>query len=155
MQALSIHVLTSWVALVSALWAADLVVAAEVYKWVDEQGKVHYGDRPMAGAQSMRLREVPKVTPMPDEREQKRERLLQVLDEQRQEKREEAETQKKRKEERERNCNLAKDQLRNYEQAGYIYEIDKKGNRVIYDEEKKAAAVQTARDAVKQWCGKA
>ncbi|MGH8605561.1 MAG: hypothetical protein ACREXR_23040, partial [Gammaproteobacteria bacterium] len=81
-------------------------------------------------------------------------RLLQVLEEQRQEKQEEVEAKKKLKQERERNCNLAKDQLRNYEQAGYIYEIDNKGNRVIYDEEKQTAAVQTARDAVKQWCGK-
>ncbi|MGH8647268.1 MAG: DUF4124 domain-containing protein [Gammaproteobacteria bacterium] len=154
MQAPAIPVLASWIALVPALWVADLAAAREVYKWVDEHGKVHYGDRPLPGAQSVRLRDVPGVTPMPGEGEEKRERLLQVLKEQRQEKREEVEAQKKRKEERERNCNLAKDQLRNYEQAGYIYEIDKKGNRVIYDEEKQAAAVQTARDAVKQWCGK-
>ncbi len=154
MQSRAIQVLASWVALASALWIADTAVAAEVYKWVDEQGKVHYGDRPLPGAQSVRLKDVPEVTPIAGEREEKRERLLQVFQEQRQEKREQAEAQKKQKEERERNCNLAKDQLRNYERAGYIYDIDKKGNRVIYDEEKQAAAIQQARDAVKQWCGK-
>ncbi|MGH8613202.1 MAG: DUF4124 domain-containing protein [Gammaproteobacteria bacterium] len=153
MQGLSIQVLASWVALVSALWVADLAATGKVYKWVDEHGKVHYGDRSLPGAQSVRL-DVPEVTPIPGEREQKRERLLQVLEEQRQEKQEEVEAKKKLKQERERNCNLAKDQLRNYEQAGYIYEIDNKGNRVIYDEEKQTAAVQTARDTVKQWCGK-
>lgn len=154
MHGLAIQVFASWVALVSALWVAELAAAEEVYKWVDEYGKVHYGDRPLPGAQSVRLRDVPEVTPPPREREQKRERLLQVLEEQRQEKRGEVEAKKKQKEERERNCTLAKDQLRNYEQAGYIYDIDKKGNRIIYDEEQKSAAVQTARDAVKQWCGK-
>ncbi len=155
MQALAIQVLASGIALVSALWVADLAAAGEVYKWVDEHGKVHYGDRPRPGAQSVPLRDVPEATPMPSERVEKRERLLQVLKEQRQEKREEAEERKKQKEERARNCNLAKDRLRNYEQAGTIYEIDNEGNRVIYDEEKQAAAVQAARDAVKQWCGKA
>ncbi|MGH6636671.1 MAG: DUF4124 domain-containing protein [Gammaproteobacteria bacterium] len=154
MHGLAIQILISWVALVSALWVADLAGAGAVYKWVDEHGKVHYGDRPLPGAQTVRLRDVPEVTPMPGEREEKRKRLLQVLEEQRQEKREAVEAQKKLKQERERNCNLARDRLRNYEQAGYIYEIDQKGNRVIYDEGKQAAAVQAARDTVKQWCGK-
>ncbi len=79
MRSRAIQVLASWVALVSALWIADPAVAAEVYKWVDEKGKVHYGDRPLPGAQSMRLKDVPQVTPIAGEREEKRERLLQVF----------------------------------------------------------------------------
>lgn len=140
-----------------ALWVADQppVVAAGIYKWVDQQGKVHYGDRPTGSdAQAIRLKEAPKVGSLHSGREEKRDRLLQVFEEQRQERREQAATQKKEKEERQRNCNLAKDQLRNYETAGYIYELDKKGDKVILDEAKHAAVLERAKDAVKQWCGK-
>lgn len=35
------------------------VQAVEVYKWVDQDGVVHYGDRPRPGAESLELREPP------------------------------------------------------------------------------------------------
>ena len=39
---------------------------AGVYKWVDEQGQVHYGDRPQAdSAQEMKLK-APPSSPPPD-----------------------------------------------------------------------------------------
>lgn len=38
----------------AALLAASPSPAADVYKWVDEQGKVHYGDRP-AGKDASKL----------------------------------------------------------------------------------------------------
>lgn len=154
MQGLAIKIVASWVALSSVLWVADPVTGGEIYKWVDGSGKVHFSDRPLPGAQSMHLRDVPQPLP-PRDREVKRERLLQVFEEQRREKREKMETKNKLKQDREHNCNLAKDRLQGYEQAGYIYKIDKKGNRVIFDEEQQATAIQAARDAVKQWCKKA
>lgn len=37
------------------------IASAQVYKWVDENGKVHYGDKPQEGvkAQTLRLRRTP------------------------------------------------------------------------------------------------
>ena len=44
-----------------AMLAAGTATAA-VYKWVDKDGKVHYGDRPVAGAQQQSIT-APGVTP--------------------------------------------------------------------------------------------
>lgn len=50
--------------------------AAEVYRWVDENGQVHYGQRPPPGVSSNEIRlapapaaeiePVPEITPLPD-----------------------------------------------------------------------------------------
>jgi len=45
-----------------ALWCAALPAAAEVYKWVDREGKVHYSDTPPANAASRPI-ELPKAGP--------------------------------------------------------------------------------------------
>ena len=50
-------------AILIALLVALLFVVGAVYKWVDEEGKVHYSDKPPARA--VRRRPVP-VAPRPD-----------------------------------------------------------------------------------------
>lgn len=41
------------ITLLIALFCAGAAQAAEVYKWVDKDGKVHYGDRPKHDAQQI------------------------------------------------------------------------------------------------------
>ena len=38
-----------------AVLAAGMAFASEIYKWTDEQGNVHYGDRPTGAASEERL----------------------------------------------------------------------------------------------------
>lgn len=63
-------------------------LGAEVYRWVDAEGRVHYSDRrPEAGARGLQHLELPKETGAPDpavqaERDRVR-RLLRVWDEER------------------------------------------------------------------------
>lgn len=40
-------------ALIIGLMACSLAASAGVYRWVDENGKVHYGDRPPAQAEQL------------------------------------------------------------------------------------------------------
>lgn len=40
--------------LLTGLMLASFLANAAAYRWVDEQGKVHYGDRPPAGAQRLK-----------------------------------------------------------------------------------------------------
>jgi len=40
-----------------------VALAANVYKWTDDQGKVHYGDKSEAGAEKMKLKESPANAP--------------------------------------------------------------------------------------------
>ena len=39
--------------------------ASELYRWVDEQGRVHYSDRPADGAERVELKTAPAATPSP------------------------------------------------------------------------------------------
>lgn len=43
-------------ALIALLLASASASAAQVYRWTDAAGKVHYGDRPVAGAESLDVR---------------------------------------------------------------------------------------------------
>ena len=130
---------------------------AQVYKWTDEQGRVHYGDKPpQQGAQTM---EVPSAgngaasAPSDDERREKTQRLLRAYDEERrikqqQEQREEVEAAK-----RQRLCNQARDRLRNYARARGLYELDEQGNRRFLDDSGRQQAEARARQEVEKWCG--
>ena len=40
--------------LFTGLMLASVVASAAAYRWVDEQGNVHYGDRPPAGAERVK-----------------------------------------------------------------------------------------------------
>jgi hypothetical protein len=45
-----------------ALLLAASVVPAQAYRWVDENGVVHYSDRPQAGAEEVELERAPAVS---------------------------------------------------------------------------------------------
>ena len=56
------------VALGTALMLVSAAAAADTYRWVDAEGNVHYGDRPVRGSQEVDVRvagEAPKPAPLP------------------------------------------------------------------------------------------
>jgi hypothetical protein len=97
-----------------ALAALAAVAAAEVHRWTDAEGRVHYGDRPPAGSQS-----VPVTTgaspsqPVPSdaERLERQQRMLDAYRQEREEKQQAEARHKAEEAERERNCALARDAL--------------------------------------------
>ncbi|MDO9372281.1 MAG: DUF4124 domain-containing protein [Gammaproteobacteria bacterium] len=127
--------------------------AAGVYKWVDENGKVHYGDHP--GNSSAREVILP-ATPAPDENqrahEQKQKKLLQVFEEERQEKREQEAKAKAEQQKREHECTSAKARLKNYEYAGELTTKDKDGKERTLSKAEYKQALADAKQAVEHWC---
>ena len=83
---------------------------AGVYKWVDENGKVHYGDSPQVSQPTVEMN-VEETAPEPSfsedllSREEKRERLLQSMEEDRLEKQEKRDIQKAENEKNRQKCN--------------------------------------------------
>jgi len=133
---------------------ASVGFSAGVYKWKDSEGNIHYGDRPTAdSAEEIMV----KTGHKPDlgliERQQKRDRLLSVLDEERNEKRSDKALAAQQKAEHELKCSEARDQLEQYRTAGYLYKLDEKGNRSILEDEAHASALENAQDSVNHWCG--
>lgn len=128
--------------------------AEAVYKWVDEHGKVHYGDRP-GPAESTKIKVpdgLPAPSPATGEREDKTRKLL---DQYADERAERAALEAKRKAdeaERKQNCAKARDLLDQYLHASYLYDVDASGERRPLSFEERTKAEAEAQKAVDQWC---
>jgi len=147
-----------WIVFFLLLGGASLAAASGVYKWVDEQGRVHYGEKPPARvqAQEMQLKTAP-VDDMPIEdneaaRADQAQRLLRAYDEERALKKEQQQKSREEQARRERNCALARDRVRRYETAGSLYNLDKDGSRRTLSDADRAAAERRAREDVARWC---
>lgn len=127
--------------------------AAGVYTWTDEQGKVHYGDQPgNAAAREIIL----PATPAPDadqrERLQRQQKLLEVFEAEREEKRQQASRRKAEQQQRERECGYAKLRLQRYEQAGGLAVQDSDGKERQLSKSEYRQVLDEARKAVAHWC---
>ncbi len=128
-----------------------------IYKWVDENGKVHYSDKPPPeeGAQEMDIESDPAAsTPSLTDAEhrQKQQRLLDAYSKERADKNaERAEADKK---ERERLvwCARAKDELREFKEASYLYDYDESGEKVIYSKEARESATREYAAEIERNC---
>ncbi len=127
---------------------------AEVYKWVDEQGQVHYSDKPSNGdARPLDIDRTPAAPdPQREQRREKRDRLLQQFADERAAARHEAEEQARQKAEHERRCEQARQQLWRYEHSQYLYEETDSGERRILDDSERARQQQQLRDYIAAEC---
>ncbi len=138
---------------VLALAVTSAVAAPEIYKWVDADGNVHYGDRPPAtGVDSRTLSLPPAPAREPDQaqRDLKQRRLLDAFDAERnqrdQAKAEAAATRR----ERARDCEKARRELARFERANIVYTHDTSGARIYMSDEERLQAAANA----KAWIGK-
>lgn len=149
------------------LFFLSMTIQAEIYKWVDEHGQTHYGEKPPAHkkAKQVQLRnhsgspsnadsvlspaETPKDT---TSRLEKQKKLIRALSDDRKAKQEEREKQQRMEKQRTRNCAIAKDNLRRYESSSSVYKVDDKGNRITLPGSERDKSIQRARAEVKKWC---
>ena len=132
---------------------AQGLYGTEVYKWIDDHGTAHYGERPLnKGDVKLTVTPKPSVGIRDQERFKRQERLLKVFEEERQEKAAAAQEKRLEKEKRNQNCMLARRQLFSYERASIIFKKDKKGNRVVFEHNERVEAERGAREAVEHWC---
>jgi len=130
---------------------------AEIYKWVDDNGQVHYSEKApdkKRSAKEIRLpKHVPQVAPVsPAQRKQQRDNLLRAFEEERS-LRKEARTKKEQNEARNRqNCIRARDRLRNYERASVLYDLNEKGERVYLSDAQRNGAVAKLKSQINKWC---
>lgn len=139
--------------IISALLLNSATVYAEIYKWVDDQGKVHYGDKPINNSTEMDVN-ISKQghIKIKNSREQKRQKLLESYadDQEREDKKKEK--LKKKKKKHERNCVLSIDKLRQYERASSLYNLDKDGKRVTVSKEERISRTNNLRKKIKKYC---
>jgi len=142
--------------LVVPLYAAN----AEIYKWVDKHGKVHYGDRPRPeGSEKMQLKENPNpesgatgAGPTDAERREKRRRLLEAFEQERTQKEAAAAKKAAERQELKKKCTVARQELRGMKEAGSLYNYDKSGNRVFLSKDEREKAVADFKRTIDKRC---
>ncbi|MFP5429587.1 MAG: DUF4124 domain-containing protein [Gammaproteobacteria bacterium] len=152
--------------IVLALWLAALPAQAELYKWTDAQGRVHFTDRKPAEGGKVETLKTPQLT-TPGGREaesaslpsavgqksllDRQKRMADILAQEREQ--EEAAQARKKKEdaERLRKCHEARDYRRNA-QGSRLYDIDHKGERVFMDDKAHDAHMRELDNAIKEFC---
>ena len=129
---------------VLALMLAGSAASADVYKWTDPNGNVHYGDRPPASGEhtdSISLSPAPGVDADYGERSLKRRRLLEAFEAERAERHRLENEAALAKRDRARQCEQARQMLADIERANMLYTTDEDGKRVyMSDDERHRAA---------------
>ena len=133
-------------------------VNAELYKWVDEQGKVHYSDQPASDkTKSETTLAIPNQAPpstIPESSKSWQEKELEYKKRQASAAENEAKKQKEAQEAKTKrdNCEKAKQNLSQLESIAPAYTYDEKTGRSYMDATQRAAAIEKARKAVTEWC---
>jgi hypothetical protein len=134
------------------------VCADEIYKWTDEEGNVHYEDRPSGSPSEQRLQFSYNRTD--SDEVQNRVQAQRDMTTARQDAREEAaEKDQTRGEEQAAadqkvaNCQQYRGQLKTMLESRRLYREDATGERVYLDDAARAEAREKAEDLIKENCG--
>jgi hypothetical protein len=124
-----------------------------IYRWADEQGRVHFGDRPSsAQAREVHAARAPLRDPGSAERLDRQRRLLEAFATERREQAERAAQAREEADARTTRCAWAREEVRGLERGGRVYELDPDGNRRYLDDAGRNDALVRAREVVAQWC---
>ncbi len=132
--------------------------AATVYKWVDDDGQVHYSNKPAhRNAEEIRVRDVyiDSGTSKPDEatrqRIQKQKRFVEAMEAEQKVLSNERQQKKDEQDKRFLRCEAARSQLKRMQQASRLFQRDQQGKRVLLTDEQYNKAMQQARIRVMRW----
>lgn len=147
MQRAHIFLLSGCLLLISPL------AISEVYRWVDDRGKVHFGDKPPSqDAQQIKIKPPPSnaspsnLKPSPQDFRKLEEGLLKAYAERKTIEKEKRTQQKKEKAKRDKACAKAQADYNDYD--GYRrYNEDKSGDKVFLNE----AEIQADKAGLKNW----
>ncbi|GMQ97467.1 MAG: DUF4124 domain-containing protein [Gammaproteobacteria bacterium] len=139
------------------LLAPVLQTEAEgVYKWVDEKGKVHFGDRPPENlGQQLNIDSSPThpgVKSNAQSQLEARDRLLDAYAAERAEKEQAAYENKAKEEQLAKTCARARDQLKVLQNSKYVYDVDKDGKRIIYTDAERKQTTDELKRKIKERC---
>ena len=139
------HLITSIISISLTLFVLSPLQAG-VYKWVDKNGQVHYGEQPgNAGAEKVTIRQnettKPRLIPKDEKEEEKKA-----------EKPAEPEVPKISKKEKRRLCNEAKNDLATIATRGRLREINKKGEYIYLTDSQKQQRIAAAKKKKREFC---
>jgi Domain of unknown function (DUF4124) len=147
--------------LIAATLAFSAGAAAQQYRWVDQNGRIQYGDTPPAGAKVTPLRPAsPSSSPTEAKKEEakKAPATLAERDADFRKRQQDAEKEREKQaaaqreaDDKRENCARAKEALRVLE-GGRVARVDAKGERYFLDDAQLSQESARARQAAQQWC---
>ncbi|WP_028240614.1 DUF4124 domain-containing protein [Stutzerimonas azotifigens] len=135
----------TWI-LLASLWPA--LATAEIYRWTDEQGRVHFSERAAAGAERVEVR--PQVVEQDAARQAQASRWFEARREERQA---QAQADAEQRQQRAQECAQLRQRLEWLSQGGRHFRTDASGERHYYSEEQLRAARQGLADRMNGSCG--
>jgi len=130
--------------------------SAGIYRWVDEDGKVHFGERPPADASNSDEVVIRNQAPVPEpanaDRKQQRERYLEQRQREKNERKEKAAKKRREKKQREKRCVYARNKLAEYQEHGVLYERLPNNERRYLSKQEREQEIAKARQEVGRWC---
>ncbi len=141
----------------SAVLLAGTASAGEIYKYVDENGNITYGDRPTGSPTEQRMNIVSRSTnptqvqASVDATLELEERLEQAREKREEKKAEEAEAATA-EAQRAAKCAENQNRLRTYNESRRLYREDASGERVYLDDNEREDAKQHVRGLIDEFC---
>ena len=144
----------------SSYYVLTSTLNAEVYKWVDENGKVHFSDKKLkSSAEKIEVKNnKPSIQPSQQQNTSnqaiKKQKYLDFLKSEREEKKEKKQKKQRQLAKQKRRCTTLKDQLKSYEENRALwYELDEEtGERQYLSEEALQKEIANLRAEIKSGC---
>lgn len=140
-----------------ALTASGVALSGEIYKWTDENGNVHYEDRPIGGPATERVKIASRSTDSSAVQasiDARRERVA-ARDEAKAKQAEAAAEVAKAQaeaEDRQQKCTQYRARMESYLQSQRLYREDEAGERVYLDEKQILEARNKAQEKIQEYC---
>ena len=134
-------------------------VSAEIYRWTDENGRVHYGERPphdtAERVQLPRGAAPSAATPAADEAERRarQQRMLDAFSHKREQKKAEKAHEEQARQRLAQDCKRIKQHWDSLNYGGPIYYEEPDGGRRYVDDAERAAELNALRPAYRKACG--
>jgi len=134
------------------------IAEAKIYKWVDAEGNVHYGERP-TGENSQELiinsrgsKSSLEPVNKPAKKSIDADKLMKSMEADRLSRDEKRRKKKKAEDKRQMRCVRARDRLKRIERATSLYRLDKEGNRNTLSKNQRQQSTEKAHADIKKWC---
>ena len=127
---------------------------AEVYKWIDDDGKVIYGDKPATNdAEKIKIKNAPEKDHQYQERHNKQQKLLNIIQEERNEKISLKKQEKENKAQQQAECSDAIKKLKAMKDSSFLYsETDDPNNPIFLSDEERNHEESKYEEYIKNNC---
>lgn len=134
---------------------AAMSANAGIYKWTDEEGNVHFGDRPVNQSKATELiydTESKAGITNSSGHTKERDRMAKELENDRKERQSNREERRIAQKKRHKRCARARDQLLQYQQSRRLYRLRDNGERVYLDDKQRQSTMKKLNRAIAKNC---